>query len=202
MKAWAWVAVVPMLGSLAHAESLGDVARRERERREKKREVAHATVIREEELVAGPGKASKGTFNPAAGSTGGRATAGVAQPSSSSTGNGGGARTEVDIRRAAARERLEASYESIRETASLLWQAVSQHRKCGVAISAAGKSCQTLLIDIWNLAWSVGASMEDAEDAAREGWLTPGDVRDARRRYGMHDSHWDELVRLVHQYRR
>jgi hypothetical protein len=49
---------------------------------------------------------------------------------------------------------------------------------------------------------SIAASMEDAEDAARQGWLVPGDVRAMRERYGMSSSFWDELVRLVHQHRR
>ena len=52
------------------------------------------------------------------------------------------------------------------------------------------------------LAMSIGTSMEDAEDAARQGWLTPGEVRDARQRHGMDDPFWDRLVRVVHQYRR
>ena len=44
--------------------------------------------------------------------------------------------------------------------------------------------------------------MENAEEAARQGWLNPGDVRAVRQRYGMDDALWDKLVRYVHQYRR
>ena len=191
MKAWAWMAVVPILTSVALAESLGDAARRERERREKKGEVAKAPVIREEDLVAGPGKAAKGTFNPAAGSARGRSTAEGREA----------ARSEVDIRRAAARERLEASYEMIRETAGSLIHAISEYGPCEGVIPVS-TSCAARLRHIGRLALSVGLSMEDAEEAARQGWLTPGDVRDARRRYGMHDAFWDEHVRVVRQYRR
>jgi hypothetical protein len=201
MKAWAWMAVVPILSSLAHAESLGDVAQREHERRAKTRDVPRATLIREEELVAGPGKASRGTFNPAVGPAIIRPKADVAPPAASSTANGGGARTEVDNRRAAARDRLEASYEMIRDTAWSLMQAIAQYEQCRGPVIPANKSCEAQLFHIGFLALSVAARMEDAEDAARQGWLTPGDVRDARRRHGMDDSFWDALVRAVAQYR-
>ena len=92
--------------------------------------------------------------------------------------------SEVDARRAAARERLEATYE-----------------QCAAPGPDANKSCQTSLAEIGNLALSIGVSMEHAEDAARQGWLAPGEVRDCRRRHGMGDSFWDELVRAVNQYR-
>jgi hypothetical protein len=199
MKASVWLVVVPIMGSMAQAESLGDAAKRERERREKKGGVVKAPVIREEELVAGPGKAAKGTFNPAAGPVGGRANKDLKQPSSPSESDG--PLTEVDNRRAAARGRLEASYETIRETAGSLMHAVSQYGPCEGVIPVS-TSCDARLRHIWKLAMSVGLSMEDAEEAARQGWLAPGDVRDARQRYGMDDAFWDELVRLVHQYRR
>src|SRR4029453_9640365 len=65
MKAWGWVALIPILGTLASAESLGDAAKRERERREKAKLAGTPTkVIHEEDLVTGPGKGAKGTFNP------------------------------------------------------------------------------------------------------------------------------------------
>jgi len=44
--------------------------------------------------------------------------------------------------------------------------------------------------------------MEEAEEAARQGWLNPGEVRAVRQRYGMDDSFWDQLVSMVRQYRR
>jgi hypothetical protein len=200
MKAWAWMAIVPIVGSLAHADSLGDAAKRERERREKKK-ATQTKVIGEEELVAGPGKEAKGTFSPTAGSASGGTKAVVTPPSPSSKREGGERPTEVDIRRAAARERLDASYETIRETAWSLMEALHQYGKCSEPMIPP-RDCQALLVRVGKLALSVSAHMEDAEDAARQGWLTPGDVRDARQRHGMDDSFWDRLVRAVHQYRR
>lgn len=200
MKVWVWFAMVPILGSLAHAESLADAAKRERERREKKK-ATETKVIGEEELVAGPGGKAKGTYTPATGSASEGPKAVVTPPSPSSKGEVGERPTEVDNRRKAARERLDASYETIRETAWSLMQAVHQYGQCNEP-AIPPRDCQALLVRVGKLALSVGASMEDAEDAARQGWLTPGDVRDARQRHGMDDSFWDRLVRAVHQYRR
>jgi hypothetical protein len=204
MKAWASVAMVLILGPLAHAESLGNVAKRERERREKKRDGVQAPVIGEQELVAGPGpgKASKGTFNPAAGTTGGRTKPAVAPPATTSTASPGVLRSDVDVKRAAARDRLEEAYDKIRDVAAVLLQAISDYEQCSVQVIPASKSCEAQLIHIGNLAMAVAAGMEDAEDAARQGWLTPGDVRDARRSHGMADSFWDALVRAVRKYLR
>jgi hypothetical protein len=210
MKAWAWVATLSILGSLAYAESLGDVAKRERERREKRKQQGSETeskVIHDEDLAAAPGKDSKGTFNPGTGFATGRGSAGASEPSkisaplspSTSSSSDSGGVTEVDVRRAGARQRLESSYASIAGTAWSLMQAISEYAGCGKIPS---RRCLSLAATIESLAMSVGASMEDAEDAARQGWLAPGEVRATRQRYGMEDSFWDKLVSVVHQHRR
>jgi hypothetical protein len=209
MKAWAGVAVLSILGSVAYGESLGEVAKRERERREKKKQQGTSTetkVIHDEDLGAAPGKDSKGTFNPATGFATGRVSAGASEPSksgaalppSTSSSSDGGSITEVDVRRAGARQRLESSYATIAGTAWSLVQAVGEYTACGKITS---RHCESLVNRIESLAMSVGASMEDAEEAARQGWLNPGEVRAVRQRYGMDDSFWDKLVSVVHQYR-
>src|SRR5712691_4194026 len=199
MKAWGWVVVVSILSSPTYADSLGDVAKREQERREKKKRQGPQTetkVIHDEDLLAAPGKDSKGTFSPGTGFVSGRASR-LPAPSSSPSSSGG--TTEVDVIRAGARQRLESSYERIGEIAQSLVQAVVEYQQCG---EPATSRCRSLVITIENLAMSVGLSMEDAEEAARQGWLNPGDVRAVRQRYGMDDALWDKLVRYVHQYRR
>jgi hypothetical protein len=200
MKAWGWVVVVSILGSPTYADSLGDVAKREQERREKKKQQGPQTeskVIHDEDLLAAPGKDSKGTFSPGTGFVSGRAPR-LPAPSSSPSSSGG--ITEVDLIRAGARQRLESSYERIGGMAESLVQAVVEYQQhCG---EPATSRCRSLIITIGNLAMSVGLSMEDAEEAARQGWLNPGDVRAVRQRYGMDDALWDKLVRYVHQYRR
>lgn len=202
MKAWGWMAVVSILSLPAYADSLGDVAKREQERREKKKQQqsppAGTRVIRDEDLTAAPGKDAKGTFNPGSGFASGRTTP---SPSPSSPPNGGGPVTQVDALRAGARQRLESSYARISGTAQSLAQAVLQYQaqKCEDMPTT---RCHGLLIAVGKLAMSVGASMEDAEEAARLGWLNPGEVRAVRQRYGMDDAMWDRLVGLVHKYRR
>jgi hypothetical protein len=211
MKASAWMAIFPILGSLAYADSLADAARKERERREKNKAAAEATVIREEDLAAGPRKGAKGTFSSAAGAASNAApasnvalAAGVAPTPSTETGAGDGPPTGVDATRAAARRRLEESYAAIAETASALVQAAQRYEGCRgpQPTDAHMSTCRQLLLGIGTLAISVGVRMQDADEAARQGWLSPGEVRDARRRYGMEQAYWDQLVALVRRYRR
>lgn len=202
MKAWGWVAVATILGLPAYADSLGEVAKREQERREKKKQQegtpAGTRVIRDEDLAAASGKGAKGTFNPGSGFASARATPSA---SPSSPPGGGGSVTQVDALRAGARQHLESSYQRISETARSLMQAVQQYQSqsCGDMPTA---RCQALLVGIGKLAILVGVSMEDAEEAARHGWLNPGEVRAMRQRYGMDDALWDKLVAIVHRYRR
>jgi hypothetical protein len=101
-----------------------------------------------------------------------------------------------------ARARLESTYDRIRDMATQFWEDIVRYRSCSSADIPQSKTCIALLSDIERLAIAIGTSMEDAEDAARQGWLTPGEVRDARSTHGMDHSFWDELVRFVHQYRR
>jgi hypothetical protein len=204
MKAWGWSAVVLMLGTMAQADSLGELATRERERREKQKQQqgtsVETRVIRDEDLAAAAGKDAKGTFNPGSGFASGRPTASPS-PSPSSPPGSTGSVTEVDATRSAARQRLETSYQRISEMAQSLMQAV-QHYQSQRCEDMPRSDCQGLLIVIGRLAISIGITMDDAEEAARQGWLNPGEVRAMRQRYGMDDANWDKLVRLVHTYRR
>lgn len=204
MKAWGWSAVVLMVGSMAQADSLGELAKRERERREKQKQQqgtsVETRVIRDEDLAAAAGRDSKGTFNPGSGFASGRPTASPSPSPSSSPGSTGSV-TQIDATRAAARERLETSYQKISEMAQSLLQEVQRYQaqKCE---DMPRRDCQGLLIVIGKLAISIGITMDDAEEAARQGWLNPGEVRAMRQRYGMDDAMWDKLVSLVHTYRR
>jgi hypothetical protein len=204
MKASAWMAIFPILGSMVYADSLADAARRERERREKNKGTAEATVIREEELVAGRGQASKGTFSSAAASATDAAEPDAALPAASTETSGGSSPAGADATRAAARRRLEQSYAAIAQNAFALMRAVQLYQGCQgpQQTDAMQSSCRQKLLGIGSLAFAIGARMQDAEEAARQGWLSPGEVRDARRRYRMDDSYWDQLVTLVRTYRR
>jgi hypothetical protein len=200
MKAGVWVALIPILGTLANAESLGDAAKRERERREKTKHAGTQTkVIHEEDLVTGPGKEAKGTFNPRTGAVVGGGDAGAGGPPKGSDAKD--PLTEVDARRDAARRRLESSYADIAGMAWSFIQAVREYQVCVNMQLSLTQHCRALATRIETSARAIAASMEEAEDAARQGWLPPGEVRDMRRRYRMDDSFWDELVALVRQAR-
>lgn len=202
MKVWGGMAMLLILGSWAGAESLGDAAKRERERREKNKQAGTASpVIHEEDLAGTHTAGSKGTFSPAAGSTTSRTSAPAAGTAPSAASKGA-PRSDVDIKRAAARDRLESSYQAIAGDAWSLVEAVRQFGPCRQGPAQTTRYCLSLVETIGELAISVGAGMDDAEDAARQGWLPPGEVRAIRQRYRMYDAFWDELGRAVRQYRR
>src|SRR5439155_4618967 len=92
-----------------------------------------------EDLAAATSKDSKGTFNPGTGVATGQGSAGASAsakssaallPSTSSS-SGSGDITEVDFRRAGARQRLESSYATIAETAWSLVAAFPEYPGCG-----------------------------------------------------------------------
>ena len=212
MKAWAWLAMIPFLGSLAEADSLAEAAKRERREKSAK---APVKVIGDEDLAAGTGTGAKGTYSPAAGSpSGGSAPAaspsktgarGRSAPSTESAAPAGATVTEVDSKRVAARQRLDAAYARISAVAGQLISAVEQYRRCqGLPVDSNSPSsgCGPTIDDIGLMAIAVGGGMGDAEEAARQGWLSPGEVREARQKYGMEDAYWDKLVSIVAQYRR
>jgi hypothetical protein len=212
MRIWSLMVALALVGSLAHAQSLGEIAKRERERREKNKQQGASTqtkVIHDEDLAAAPGKDAKGTFNPASGFTRGAGGAGAGRPASppvpaapspSASPSGSGERlSEVDTRRAGARQTLESSYRSIAAMAYSLWEAALEYQKCAQVVN---RNCAAQEARVGSLAVSVAINMDQAEDAARQGWLDPGEVRDARQRHGMDHAFWDRLVRAVRQYSR
>ena len=81
-----------------------------------------------------------------------------------------------------------------------VWRYHARH--CANNPAADPSSCEQLAAQIVALAITVGAGLEDAEDAARTSWLPPGEVRELRKRYGLDAAAWDEIVRLSRQYRR
>ena len=220
MRAWAALLTIPFLASVAEADSLAAAAQRERERREKGGK-APVKVIGDEDLAAGPGATSKGTYNASPGSPSSSGSASAPSSRTGARGPSGAARggsteaagveapgaplSEVDSKRVAARQRLDAAYSRISSIADQLIAAAEQYRRCqGLPVdsTATVNNCGPQLEDIGMIAIAVGVGMADAEEAARQGWLSPGEVRAARQKYGMEDAEWDQLVSLVAQYRR
>jgi hypothetical protein len=207
MKIRCGLAMILIAGSTVHADSLGEAAKREEERREKAKHASPAPepkVIHIEDLGAPSGKDGKGTFNPAAGSakgadgtSGGAATV---RSSGSASAGGSGDNTEVDRKRIAARRQLEASYAAIAAAASSLEQIGRDYDGRGCEQAKTTPTCARLLKTGVTYALSIAVAMDRAEEAARMGWLSPGEVRATRERYNMTASYWDRLVSLVSRY--
>lgn len=218
MKSVAWAVLFVVVTSWAGAESLADAARRERERREKnKTEGVEAKVVDSDELARTQTKKGKGTVNYGTAGDGsgpgptsvytGSSSSSSSMPSSaskspeSSSSKGyDSANPELEGKRRQAHADLEAYYQQISSVADKLVTDVDQYLK-GCA-KTASEHCSRLSDEIGHNAVYVANAMEKAEEAARVGWLQPGDVTAMRTKYGMDDGSWDRLVRIVQKYRR
>jgi hypothetical protein len=237
-KIGTWVALLLVAASTVSAESLGDAAKRERERREKnKAQGVDVKVIGPEELASAPEDGGKGTFNE--GTTGGKKAVSVPPPGRSSSpgpspdapprrrsGQAGSAdalavprapsgpasngplidreterRSSSDPKRDAARAKLEATYQRIAQYAVQFVRYVEAYEGCGDA-AAPGTRCSQLAVQVVSYAVKIAKDMDQADDDARRGSLTPGEVRRMRAAYGMDDSYWDRLLRFVQEHRR
>jgi hypothetical protein len=192
-----------------HAQSLGEAARREQERRLKNKDArVEVKTLNNESLKTVPRK--EGTPDREAGGTAssaapadapGTTPAAAAAPERS-------APTEVDGRREAARPRLESAYERISALRDRTERLVAQYQGvCETNVLAAShpdspSPCTRLFLEIGLMGLAIGAAMEDADEIARTGWLLPGDVRAVRERHGMDRSAWDRLAALARKYRR
>jgi len=237
-KTGTWAALLLVAASTVGAESLGDAAKRERERREKnKAQGVDVKVIGPEELASAPEDGGKGTFNE--GTTGGKKPGSVPPPGrspssgsspdvsprsrsgqagsddalavprarSGSASNGPLIDRETDKgaasdpKRDAARAKLEATYQRIAQNAVQFIRYLEASEGCGDG-AAPGTRCSQLEIQIVSYAVKIATDMDQADDDARRGSLTPGEVRRMRAAYGMDDSYWDKLMRFVQEHRR
>jgi hypothetical protein len=78
-------------------------------------------------------------------------------------------------------------------------EVVAYERECSKVKTA---TCTNLAQSIGWSAVQIANAMEKVDEAVRRASIPPGEVRAARRRYGMEDSFWDDVVRFVAQFRR
>jgi len=114
-------------------------------------------------------------------------------------------RTEVDIERDAGERRLE---QTLAKLAAEMTRLSTNAREFeSVCLSSRGdpSSCERLFSDISSSEEALGRGLDKAEEDARRSWVSPGVVRDLRRRYGLEESTWRDLANTVHhltaQYR-
>jgi hypothetical protein len=224
MKLGTWAAALLVCAgptALAHGESLGDAAKRERERREKNKEQQiELRVLDDSDLAAAPSDGGKGTFNE--GTTGGRKPSppeGAPPPSAPmppdapGTGSpllppGGGAlldapqapRSSGDYRRDSARNALYSAYRSMASSAARLVKDAKEYQGCTTS-TVSGSRCVSLARNLTRLATSLSDSMEAAEALAHAGRVTPGEVRETQERCGS-GVDWSAAERLINQYRK
>ena len=228
MKLGTWAAALLLCAgpaALARGESLGDAAKRERERREKNKDQRiESRVLDDSDLAAAPGDGGKGTFNE--GTTGGGKTSppeepppssapappnapGAGQPLLPPLGSAGGtllepapreSRSSDDYRRDAARSALHSAYSSMASSAARLVKEAKDYEGCTTG-AASGSRCTTVARNLTRLATSLFASMEAAEALAQAGRVTPGEARHIQDHCGC-GVDWSAAERLVHQYRK
>lgn len=196
-------------GICAGAESLADAAKRERERRKKNQEAGvTARTVRPDEVksvdprpTATPRSDSSGEPPDSSGSSMGRdgmvPGGTVLEPPERRS-----APSAVDGVRNATLQALRAKYQKIAGLASSLDRNVESYEKRCEGVGGAGSYCANLFDTIVKQAVIISIAIDESEDEARKGWLPAGEVRDLRRQTGLDDAIWDELVRIVSQYRR
>jgi hypothetical protein len=191
--------VIALCGTVAHAESLGEAARRERERRAQDPQAGREKVIGGDDLTAAPRDGGRGTFTAASGS------ALPAPPPAAASSR------ELDQTRAAARRQLDASCARLAPLGHALTQQAAAYEACMVRpMSAKGKNadpmaqeakCAPIRAKAQSLAVRLSAGLDDLESSARRAWLQPGEVRAARERHGLDGRAWTDVERAINRYR-
>jgi hypothetical protein len=223
MKLGMWAAALLVCAgpaALAHGASLGDAAKRERERRDKNKEQGiEVRVLDASDLAAAPSDGGKGTFNE--GTTGGKTSPpeGAPPPSAPMTPSVPGAgspllpgatlldpapqapRASDDYRRDSARNAVSSAYRSMASSAARLVKDAKEYQGGCTTGTASGSRCTTLARNLTRLATSLSDSMEAAEALAQAGRVTPGEVREIQERCGC-DVDWSAAERLINQYRK
>jgi hypothetical protein len=218
MKFLTIVGLLLVTGSTLHAASLGEAAKRERERREKNKAAGVEVKVISTEDLAAP-SSGKGTYND--GTSGGSSSPSSTSSSSSFSDRGGSlsapsdspssgalvppgssssSSSDSDPKRDAARRRLAASYQRIAQAAAMFLQYAEAYHGCPIE-AAPGTRCYALRVNAASWAIKVAKEMDQAEDDARRGSLPAGEVRRIREAYGLDDPYWDKLVRYMQQHR-
>jgi hypothetical protein len=108
-------------------------------------------------------------------------------------------RSEVDLVREAAEKRLEQTFAGLQaEMGRLSANARELESVCQRARGLPG-SCRRLFNDIAAGGEALQRGLEEAENDARRAWVSPGVVRDLRRKHGLEESACREVLDTVHR---
>jgi hypothetical protein len=111
----------------------------------------------------------------------------------------------VDIERDAGERRLEQALAKLAAEMTRLSTNAREFESVCLGTRGDPSSCERLFSDMSSGQEALGRGLEEAEEDARRSWVSPGVVRDIRRRHGLEESTWRDLAdtvrRLSAQYR-
>jgi hypothetical protein len=200
------------------ATSLGEAAKRERERREKnKADGVEVKVISADDLAEVPSDGGKGTYNegtngaparrPSESSSGATAANPSTEGSSADrsplvldSAPGRDKRSAAPPKPSAAMSDLISAYRNMASSAKSLIDNAKAYEGCDSGM-VSGSTCTGVATTLTRLAKSLAHDLERAEQTAREGGVTPGEIRVAQSRCDC-GVDFDHVARLVQKYRR
>jgi hypothetical protein len=177
-----WAIAVLALGVVAQteAQSLGELAKQEKKRRQAVSDPKTRTIT-EDDLRGGP-KASPAA-SPEARSGSAAAKARTDQEPL----------TETDRRRLEALANIAARFERLVDDGNSLIYTARLYNQTNCTSQPQPAECTAMQQSLDSLACSVGRSLDDVEEIARTGFLPPGLVREAREATGLDGQLWDTI---------
>jgi hypothetical protein len=114
-------------------------------------------------------------------------------------------RAEIDVEREAGERRLAQALARLEAEVTRLAANARQFESVCLSTRADRGSCERVLAEMSSTGERLGQSLDSAEDDARRSWVSPGVVRDLRRRHGLEEGMVSDLTstvrRLASQYR-
>ena len=205
-----WAVVVCFVGFAfaSSGQSLGELAKKEKKRREENK--TEVEVIDETSLAssggssadAGPASEPDAPPEEEEEDLASKIFPPVKKAGSSESEAGSAPRSAADRKREEGRRKLEAVFQSMVSPANNLIATARLWVKSCEQASAPASNCDDLVRRIGYLAIDVGNKLDAAHEVARVSLLPPGEVRDLRRAFGMHDTIWDQAVHFAHRFGR
>jgi hypothetical protein len=192
------IVVTLLLANHLAAQSLAEMAAKEKKRREASRAKSEsAKVYTEDDLATGRSKSPSPTPEPedasvARGSTDRRSGDRSEQADPPS---------EADRRRAAALSQLRAKFDLMINQGNALIRMAQTYFQTNCATGEGTQAqCSSMRIQVGSLACSVGTTLDEVEEIARRGMLPPGVVRKAREESGLDAPLWNQVQKLSRDY--
>jgi len=199
MRAALTIVVALLLANHLAAQSLAEMAAKEKKRREASRAKTESTkVFTEDDLATGRPKSPPPTPEPGDASV----ASGSAARESDDSREQADPPSEADRRRAAALSQLRTKFDQMIKEGNALVATVRSYFRTNCATGGEGvlAQCASMEARVGSLACSVGTTLDEVDEIARRGMLPPGVVRKAREESGLDAPLWNEVQRLSREY--